>query len=114
MSVLGERESYRNELINNIDELQGIHTELNSELSLMRSSGEKNRILARALGYFEKNEFPVHSEVFVRSAESLQIGRILNKKKSEVILSNARIALSIGLCFIIASLIVAFMQKRNT
>lgn len=113
LKVLEERESYRNELLSNIDDLNDLHQSLNSELSLMRTSSEKNRLLARSLGYYEKNEYPVFSPLFKRFSQPLQIGRILTVEKPSVYIKNTSIALAVCIALSLSSLIVFVLAKRT-
>ena len=113
MKVLNEREIYRNELLQNIDDLNILNTSLTSELKLMRTSTEKNRLLARSLGYYAPDEYPVFSHLFKRNTAPLQIGRILTAEKPSVYIKNTSIALAVFICLCISTLIVFVTAKKS-
>ena len=113
LRVFNERLQYRDELIDNIDDLNLEHKKLSAELSTLRSSTEKNRVFARSLGYYEENEYKITAPFVNNSGRLMHIGKILTPDTHRGYIRNMRIAVTVSIGTFLLVLFLVFYRQRS-
>ncbi len=78
-----ELDSYKARLESNIEQLEGINSELNSQLSRLMSDRETIAVLARELGYYGTGEGAINIPGYQARKNSYVVGSIVYSAESE-------------------------------